>query len=252
MDGGLNRRALAAAVLVAAAVAWFAATPLPWPGRVGVVLFLVFLPALTLLQADMLARADLTAAAGSRMSVYASSAAAIWAMGAVGLVLGLGAGFTPALLGLRWPGAGPAYGWAAIALAAGIAVLVVARLLGASETTLVDLVLPSTRAERWAFVGVSLSAGIGEELAFRSFLVPAIGAASGNVWIGAAVSSVAFGLVHSYQGATGVLRATLLGFVLALPLVLVGSVLPAMAAHAALDLVAGLWLADWLMHREGV
>ncbi len=42
----------------------------------------------------------------------------------------------------------------------------------------------------------------------------------------------------------GALRAAALGALLALPLLLTGSLLPSMIAHAGIDILAGLWLRD--------
>ena len=38
-------------------------------------------------------------------------------------------------------------------------------------------------------------------------LIPALEVASGSTWLALLVSSVAFGMVHSYQGVAGVMRA---------------------------------------------
>jgi membrane protease YdiL (CAAX protease family) len=65
------------------------------------------------------------------------------------------------------------------------------------------------------------------------------------------VSSAAFGMMHSYQRASGALRAGALGALLAAPFLLTGSIYPSMAAHAAYDIVAGLLLADWLVRAPG-
>jgi membrane protease YdiL (CAAX protease family) len=61
------------------------------------------------------------------------------------------------------------------------------------------------------------------------------------------VSSGAFGVAHAYQQPAGELRAALLGLVLAVPLLTTGSILPAIAAHIAIDLLSGLWLARYLL-----
>jgi len=73
--------------------------------------------------------------------------------------------------------------------------------------------LPATSRERRAWVYLSVTAGVTEEVIYRSFLVtylfvliPTAGL------VGAAVlAGVAFGSVHSYQGWRGVLLTTLIG-----------------------------------------
>jgi uncharacterized protein len=95
-------------------------------------------------------------------------------------------------------------------------------------------------------VGLSLSAGIAEEIVFRSFLIAALLYASGSMTVAVVVSIVIFAASHAYQGWTGVLRVGILGLVLTIPFLVTGSVYPSIIAHAALDILAGLVLADWL------
>ncbi len=215
---------------------------LPWPARAGAVGLLVVLPVLMLLQMAVIRAEEIEAADDRRIALYLSSGAAIWIIGGLSLSAALASGFTWQMMGFVALPAGRFAAWTIAATAGGLAIVAIARLLGVSESGLVNLVVPRTPLEKVVFVGLSLSAGVGEELAFRSFLVPALGAASGSVWVGAAISSGAFGVVHAHQGGAGAARAALLGFVLALPLVVGGMVGPSMVAHAALDLIAGLWL----------
>ena len=116
---------------------------------------------------------------------------------------------------------------------------------------MLERLLPRTHAQRAVFVLLSVSAGVGEELAFRGFLIPALETASGSTRLAVIVSSVAFGMLHSYQRSDGVIRASALGVVMAAPLLATGSLFPSMAAHALYDLVVGLLLADWLVGRSG-
>lgn len=242
---GRNRLVLWLATATAAVAAWFAGHLLPWPARLATVFLLVIMPALSLVQLETLRGA--AAEQAPRLRIYASSAVAIWFIGGVALLASIASGYTPRILGLVWPGARSFAIWTALTTGSGLALLVGARLFGARENALVDLVIPRSRPERLAFVGLSLSAGLGEELAYRSFLVPALTVASGQIWLGAALAAAAFGMVHAYQGLVGVSRAALLGFVLAIPFIVTGSVLPAMVAHAAVDIISGLWMADWLL-----
>jgi membrane protease YdiL (CAAX protease family) len=120
------------------------------------------------------------------------------------------------------------------------------KLIRAPETALLDYLIPRSSHEKIAFAGLSLSAGIAEELVFRSFLIAALEQATGSLGVAVGVSVAVFAISHSYQGIAGLIRVALLGLVLTAPFLLTGSVYPAMAAHAALDLLAGLVLADWL------
>ena len=94
---------------------------------------------------------------------------------------------------------------------------------------------------------MSITAGICEELVFRGFLIPAIGSAIGALGLAAVIAAAVFGLVHAYQGFGGAVRAALLGAMLSLPLLVAGSILPAVLAHAAIDVIGGYWLGPRLI-----
>jgi CAAX protease family protein len=243
-----NRRMLLVATAAVAIAAWWVTVGLPWPARLCAVFLLVLLPTLTLLQLQSMQKAG-NETGRRRLSLYASSAVAIWFLGGIALLAAILSHFTPTLLGLTWSGIGNFAFWTLLSAGAGLSLMVGARLLGVRETALLELVIPRTPRERLAFIGLALSAGVGEEFAYRSFLVPALTYASGSMWFSAAIAAVAFGMVHGYQGMSGVARSAGLGFILAIPLVITGSVLPAMAAHALIDLAGGLWLADWMVRR---
>ena len=107
--------------------------------------------------------------------------------------------------------------------------------------------IPHTAAEKGVFAGLSISAGICEEVAFRGFLLAALTSATGSAITALAVSSIVFGVMHSHQNPGGAARASVLGGVLAIPLIATGSLLPSIAAHALIDLAGGLWLHRWLL-----
>lgn len=241
-----SRAARWAAMLAAAVLVWIASGELGWPARALTTFLVAVLPVLLLVQADM---AEELPDRVPRGAVYLSSAAAIWLLAAVAVVAAIASGFTPRLLGLLLPSPAALAGWTLGATAAGLLLMAAARALRVRESPLMEHLLPRSTGEKIAFVGLSFSAGIGEELVFRAFLIPAITAASGSTVLAIALSSGVFGMVHSYQLAGGVIRATLLGVLLALPFWATGSIVPSMIAHTALDVIAGLWLADWLLER---
>ena len=99
--------------------------------------------------------------------------------------------------------------------------------------------LPNNAAERAAFVLVSLTAGVCEEVLFRGFLIRLVygDSAAAMPLAGAlAVSSLAFGLAHLYQGLKGVGRTTLAGCAFGLLFLLSGSLIPGILLHALMDL----------------
>lgn len=111
------------------------------------------------------------------------------------------------------------------------------------EPEMVRVLMPQTGRERWwAFLGLSPTAGLCEEFLYRGVLLAEASAWFHSAAWGVAVSSVAFGLAHSYQGLNGMVRAGLLGALLAWPVVQTGSLYPSMTAHFLIDAVALLWL----------
>ncbi|HVJ80904.1 MAG TPA: type II CAAX endopeptidase family protein, partial [Planctomycetia bacterium] len=109
-------------------------------------------------------------------------------------------------------------------------------------------ILPRTRTEMLWFGGVSLTAGFCEEFLFRGYFIWALAPWLG--WWGAAAASVlTFGFWHLYQGWNGALRTGIVGALFTLTVAIFGSLWPAIALHALLDLGQGL--IAWLALRDG-
>ncbi|MEM7355219.1 MAG: type II CAAX endopeptidase family protein [Acidobacteriota bacterium] len=107
----------------------------------------------------------------------------------------------------------------------------------------VDFILPRTPAQLRGFSAVGLTAGICEEILYRGFLLWWFQAAVGLGLTAAAVAStLVFGLGHAYQGWQGMIRAGMMGALLMAVRLAAGSLWPAMALHAAVDILIG-WLA---------
>jgi uncharacterized protein len=243
----LGRAGGLALLAIAVLAAWLASPDLPSPARFLTVFLITFLPALLLVQGRALRQVDLGTI--PRTTIYLSSSFALWVLALVTVAAAFASGFTPGLLGWVALPIAPLVFWSAGITLLGVGVLTMGRVLDVRETDLLRHLLPRNTAERVAFVGVSLTAGICEELVFRSFLIPALTVVSGSVWAAVLISSVVFGFLHGYQGPAGIARTAALGFLLALPLLITGSILPSMIAHFLLDIIAGLWLADWLLRR---
>ena len=88
------------------------------------------------------------------------------------------------------------------------------------------------------FISVSITAGIVEEFLYRGFAFWYL-AHFMPIWAVVVVSSVAFGLGHSYQGVSGMVRVTLIGLAFGAFYVWTGSIWLPMLAHAILDIVQG-------------
>ena len=237
---------LALGTLAAALLAWLVTPDLAQPARLLTIFLLSFFPALLLAQGRMALEIPEEV---SRTAAYLSSAAGLWALAGITYAAARAGGFSLESLGLVMLPPVPLLLWSVLATLAGLAVLVAGRALRLRETPLLEYILPRTAGEKAAFVGVSITAGVCEELVFRGFLIPALEIATGSLPLAVLLSCAIFGLLHSYQGMIGSLRTALIGLVLAVPFLLTGSILPSMVAHVAFDVIVGIWLADWLLRR---
>lgn len=240
-------RALVVVVATVTAGIWLLLPELSGPVRSLTTFLLGPLPAILLLQARL---GDRLPPGDEREAVYASSAVSMWLLAALAMLAARYGGLTRADLRLTPIPVVELLVAAGATTAAGLAVMALGRFVRIEESPLVDYLIPRTGSEKIAFAGLSISAGIAEELVFRSFLIAALATATGSLTVAVMVSVGAFAVSHAYQGILGVLRVAVLGLILIAPFILTGSVYPSMAAHTALDLVAGLVLADWLRGRK--
>jgi len=132
------------------------------------------------------------------------------------------------------------------ALLAGVAIFgLLRRLLGQAESPELIHLIPRTARERRDFFLLAITAGLTEEIVFRGIAIPALSgllaqlpqmAGGRGPWVAAVLVSISFGLGHGYQEPLGMLRAGVLGLLLAVPFLVTGSLLPGMIAHAVIDL----------------
>ena len=98
--------------------------------------------------------------------------------------------------------------------------------------------LPRTRAERTSFLVLSATAGFCEELLYRGYLPWLLAP-----WLGLlgsmSVAVLIFGVSHAYQGRGGVVKATIVGALLAAVVLATRSLIPAMLLHALIDAEGG-------------
>jgi len=223
---------------VLAVLVWVALDAQPWAPRIWATLLLVPLPVAAAYQLRLVENPESL----PRMPLYVSSAVSLWLLALVTAgVVWVSPLDWSALRFVRGP-LGPTAAWSVGITAAGVALLGLARSLGIRESPILRRLLPATRREKLAFSGLSLTAGFCEELVFRGFLIAVMLDAWGSAILAVALSSVAFGWMHAYQDVAGAARAALLGVLLALPVVLFGSVVPSMIAHTAIDIVGGILL----------
>jgi len=231
-------------LLVAAAsiVAWAAAGELAWPARALLAALVGPLPALAVSQARALAEGPPV----PRTVIYVSSMISLWLLALVTAIAAAASGFTRRLLGLSVIDARSIACWTLLCLSAAAAMYIAGRLLHVREDPMLEKVLPLTPREKLWFIPLSITAGICEEFVFRGFAVSALTAATGSMWIGALIAAPLFGMLHAYQGSVGITRTAALGFVLSLPMLLTGSLIPGMIAHTLIDIAGGWFGRQWI------
>ncbi len=97
---------------------------------------------------------------------------------------------------------------------------------------------PRSSAEDRLFGLVSVTAGVCEEILYRGLLLAVLSPVVGT-WPAVLLSSLIFGLGHAYQGASGIIKTTVIGLVMALLAVFSGSLFVPMLLHAVIDLTSG-------------
>ncbi|OUC97158.1 CPBP family intramembrane glutamic endopeptidase [Streptosporangium minutum] len=101
----------------------------------------------------------------------------------------------------------------------------------------VSHLLPRTSAERWYAAGLSVTAGITEEIVYRGLLIAVgMGALGLSKEVAAAGALAVFVVGHLYQGWRGMLVVTLLGATLTSVYLRSGSLLLPILLHALIDL----------------
>jgi uncharacterized protein len=116
---------------------------------------------------------------------------------------------------------------------------------------LASRLFPRSTSELTLFVLLSITAGICEEFLFRGFVMAALFRVGLATWLAVLLSSAMFGVAHLYQGKGGSLGTGVLGTLFALVRIANDSLLPAVVWHTALDIVAGIAGARFLLNSRG-
>lgn len=103
--------------------------------------------------------------------------------------------------------------------------------------------MPRPGREYRYFFGLSMTAGVVEEIIYRGFLLWYL-AQFMPTWAAVLLSSVAFGLSHSYQGLSGGIRTGLVGLGFAVLYVISGSIWLPIIGHALLDILQGAMVVE--------
>lgn len=243
----MRRTPLIAVAVVTTLLVYVIARGLPGAARIWTTILVAVLPPLSVAQARALAHIELP----SRMALYIQTMVSLWLLAAATAAVGFVSDIGPRELGLLAIPLAPTLVWTGALTPGGIGLMLIAHRLGVRESPTLARLLPRTSAERLAFLGVSVTAGVCEELVFRGFLVPAITVAVGAPVVAAVIAAAVFGLLHAYQGFSGALRAALLGAMLSVVLLATGSIVPAILAHTMIDVVGGYWIGPRLVRRNG-
>ncbi|WP_455675486.1 CPBP family intramembrane glutamic endopeptidase [Pradoshia sp.] len=117
-------------------------------------------------------------------------------------------------------------------------------------------ILPVTEKEKKIWNYVSLTAGITEEIIYRGFLLFAFSYLFPDlsIWAVIVLSSLLFGLAHTYQGAIGVIRTTIVGIIFSCLYIGMSSIIPLVIIHFLIDYVSKLGesTTDKDIHEEEV
>ena len=102
--------------------------------------------------------------------------------------------------------------------------------------------VPSGPAEIIVWMGVSLSAGICEEIVFRGYLQRQLRALSGSTSLAILGQAIVFGIAHGYEGVGAMIRIVVYGVALGVLAQWRGNIRAGVLAHAAWDVLEGLGL----------
>ncbi len=102
--------------------------------------------------------------------------------------------------------------------------------------------IPRTKVEAGMFVGLSVAAGLFEEIIFRGYLQRQFVALLGNAYLGILASAIVFGLAHAYQGGLMMIAIGIYGAMFGLLAHFRKSLRPGMMTHAAQDAYSGIAL----------
>jgi len=110
--------------------------------------------------------------------------------------------------------------------------------------------MPRNTRENWFFSALAVTAGCSEEFLYRGFVFMAFYRVMVNYGppdaLAGILSSAWFSLPHLYQGRRGLITTFVVGIILVSVRIWTGSLIPAIAAHIGIDLVAGIYAAKIL------
>lgn len=183
-----------------------------------------------------------------RLVLYASTIAFQWLAVAIVGWRAWAHGYTPALLGLVLHDKGrivvaAILGATAIATLQWLNLRRVGRIPVDSRGPLqavAERILPQSTVELLPYLALAITAGLCEEFLYRGFAIAVFTRVGLQAWLVVLVSSILFGLAHSYQGRGGMVTTLFVGLALGASRIAFDSLVPAMLWHSAVDVVAGI------------
>src|SRR5580658_4755326 len=115
------------------------------------------------------------------------------------------------------------------------------RFFGPSHAASVQTFLPRQASEILFWIGVSISAGICEELVFRGYFQKQFEVFTRGKWIALVLQAVLFGISHGYQGVEACVKIAIFGALFGLLALWRGSLRPGMIAHSGSDILSGIF-----------
>jgi membrane protease YdiL (CAAX protease family) len=115
------------------------------------------------------------------------------------------------------------------------------RWLGTGHAASIQTLLPQRALEILLWIGVSMSAGICEELVFRGYFQRQFHAYTHSLWAAWLLQALLFGISHGYQGVEACVRIAAYGALFGLLALWRGSLRPGMIAHAGTDILSGIF-----------
>ena len=113
--------------------------------------------------------------------------------------------------------------------------------LGPDHGASIQTFLPRRGAEILLWVGVSVSAGICEEVVFRGYFQRQFEVFTRSKWIALFLQAALFGISHGYQGVEAAVKIAIFGALYGLIALWRGSLRPGMIAHAGSDILSGIF-----------
>jgi membrane protease YdiL (CAAX protease family) len=104
---------------------------------------------------------------------------------------------------------------------------------------LAERILPQSAVELLPYLTLAITAGLCEEFLYRGFAMAVLLHVGLQAWAVVLISSVLFGLAHSYQGRGGIVMTFMIGLLLGTSRLAYDSLVPAIFWHGAVDVVAG-------------